>query len=176
MLLISGAPQHLACQIGARAFGYRIIGIDHGSKEEITKSSGAEHFIDFTKSKDLGESVQALTNGLGAKAVLVLTAANSAYASAMSMLSFGGTLVCVGIPEGDLVPIAQAFPGTILQKEQRIVGSAVGNRREAIETLALAQRGIVKLHSRTAKMDELTKVFEEMHAGKLQGRVVLELD
>jgi len=34
--------------------------------------------------------------------VLVLTAANAAYASSMGMLKFGGTLVCVGLPEGEL--------------------------------------------------------------------------
>lgn len=93
----------------------------------------------------------------------------------MGTLSFGGTLVCVGIPEGELQPIATAFPGPLLQKEQRIVGSAVGNRREAIETLDLAARGLVKTHFRTVPMDQLTSVFEEMEKGAIQGRVVLDL-
>jgi propanol-preferring alcohol dehydrogenase len=39
-----------------------------------------------------------------------LTAANLAYASGMSMLRFGGSLVCVGVPDGTLEPIATAFP------------------------------------------------------------------
>lgn len=51
----------------------------------------------------------------------------------------------------------------------------MGDRREAIETLEFAERGIVKTHFRTAKMDALTKVFEEMDRGELQGRVVLDL-
>jgi propanol-preferring alcohol dehydrogenase len=63
----------------------------------------------------------------------------------------------------------------MVAKEQRVVGSAVGNRKEAIETLDLAARGIIKTHFRTAKMDELTGIFEEMHQGKIQGRVVLDL-
>jgi alcohol dehydrogenase, propanol-preferring len=93
----------------------------------------------------------------------------------MGMLRFGGTLVCVGLPEGDLKPIATAFPQVMVAKAQRIVGVAVGDRREAIETLELAERGVVKVHFRTAKMGELTGVFEEMDRGELKGRVVLDL-
>lgn len=59
--------------------------------------------------------------------------------------------------------------------EQRIVGSAVGNRREAIETLDLAARGIIKTHYTTAKMEELTGIFEKMDKGEIQGRVVLDM-
>lgn len=62
----------------------------------------------------------------------------------MDLLRFGGTLVCVGIPEGDLVAIAKAFPQTLIAQAQKIVGVAVGNRQEAIETLELASRGIIK--------------------------------
>lgn len=93
----------------------------------------------------------------------------------MTLLRFGGTLVCVGLPEGELKPIATAFPQVMVAKEQKIVGVAVGNRQEALETLDYAARGIIKTHFRTAKMDELTSVFGEMERGELKGRVVLEL-
>lgn len=96
--------------------GYRIIGIDQGSKEEIVKESGAEAFFDLTKfdSKALAEEVKKVTGGLGASAVIVCTAANGAYAQALDFLRFGGTLVCVGIPEGDYKAIANAFPGQLV--------------------------------------------------------------
>lgn len=70
---------HLACQIAQRSLGLRVIGVDHPSKRDLVLSSGAEHFIDHTTSKDIGAEVQALTEGYGAHAVLVLTAANPAY-------------------------------------------------------------------------------------------------
>ena len=57
-----------------------MIGIDSGSKRDIVLESGAEHFIDFTASKDVAKEVTDLTGGLGAHAVIVLTAANGAYA------------------------------------------------------------------------------------------------
>ena len=104
-----------------------------------------------------------------------MTAANAAYALALKLLRFGGTLVCVGIPEGELQAIATADPGSMVVKALTIRGVAVGDRREAIETLEFAERGIVKTHFRTEKMDQLTKVFEEMDRGELQGRVVIDL-
>jgi len=169
-----GGLGHLAVQIAARGLGLRVIGIDHGSKKDLATECGAEVFIDHTKG-NVEEEVKKATAGLGAQSVLVLTAANGAYASAMGLLKFGGTLVCVGIPEGEMQAIAAAFPQVLIAKAQKIVGVAVGNRKDAIETLDFAARGIVKTHFRTAKMEELTSVFEQMEKGELVGRVVLDL-
>lgn len=83
--------------------------------------------------------------------------------------------MCVGMPEGDMVPIAKAFPAMMVAMEQNIKGSAVGNQREAIEVLEMAARGVVKTRLRIEKMDKLTEVFQEMSEGKMQGRVVLDL-
>lgn len=93
----------------------------------------------------------------------------------MGLLSFGGTLVCVGLPEGELKPIATAFPQFLVAKAQKIVGVAVGDRREAIETLQFAERGLVKTHFETAKMEDLTGIFEKMDRGEIKGRIVLDL-
>lgn len=93
----------------------------------------------------------------------------------MDLLRFGGTLVCVGIPEGDLQPIAKAFPQTLVVKAQKIVGVAVGDRQEAVETLDLAARGVIKTHFRTEKLENLDEVFKQMEKGELNGRVVLDL-
>ncbi|OJD35949.1 alcohol dehydrogenase [Diplodia corticola] len=175
LLGAGGGLGHIAVQLGARGMSYRIIGIDHDSKEDLVLSSGAEHFLPISHGKDLPTKVQELTGGLGASAVVVLTAANAAYAQAADMLRIGGTLVCVGIPEGEPVPIAGAMPQFLVAKALKIVGVAVGDRREAIETMDFARRGIVKTHFRTEKMDALTGVFNEMEAGRVKGRVVLDL-
>ncbi|KAF2036077.1 GroES-like protein [Setomelanomma holmii] len=177
-VVISGAGGglgHLAVQFSAKGIGHRVIGIDHSSKKDLVLESGAEHFIPVDGTSDMAEAVKALTNGLGAHAVVVCTANNAAYASSLDLLRFGGRVVCVGIPEGDAVPMKSASPGMIVGKALQAVGSAVGNRKEAIETMNFAARGIVKTHYRVEKMDKLTSVFEEMHKGELKGRVVLDL-
>lgn len=71
--------------------------------------------------------------------------------------------------------IATAYPQFIVAKAQKIVGVAVGNRKEAIETLQFAERGLVKTHFTTAKPEELTSIFERMDKGEISGRVILDL-
>ena len=95
---------------------YRILGIDHGSKEKLVKECGAEAFLDVTKfdDKSIAEEVKKITGGYGAASVIVCTASNKAYAQALDFLRFGGTLVCVGMPEGDSQPIAKSFPAAMV--------------------------------------------------------------
>ncbi|KAH8593062.1 chaperonin 10-like protein [Bisporella sp. PMI_857] len=179
-IVVSGAGGglgHLAIQYAARAMGLRVIAIDHGSKEELCKECGAEVFLDFTKYNDekLVEAVKKTSGGRGVHAVIVTSAANKAYEQALKFLKPQGTLVCIGMPEGEPVPIQSAFPAIITMNQFRITGSAIGNRREAIEALEIASRGLVKCHYRLEKMEKLSSIFEEMHSGKLQGRVVLEM-
>ncbi|KAF2689119.1 GroES-like protein [Lentithecium fluviatile CBS 122367] len=170
-----GGLGHLAVQFSSKAIGHRVIGIDHSSKKDIIMESGAEHFIPVDGTTDFVQAVKDLTDGLGTHAVLVMTANNAAYGMSVDLLRFGGRVVCVGIPEGEAVPIKSALPGIMVAKSLQIVGSAVGDRREALETLDFAARGIVKTHYRVEKMDKLAEVFTEMNAGTLKGRVVLDL-
>lgn len=93
----------------------------------------------------------------------------------MDLLRFGGTLVCAGIPEGDPKPIAKAFPQLLIGKSLKIVGVAVGERKDAIEVLDLAARGVIRSHFRIEKMEKLGEVFAQMRRGEVAGRVVLEL-
>lgn len=183
-VVISGAGGglgHIATQLSSQGLGHRVIGIDDGSKEYVVKESGAEHFFDITKfpSDDggakLAQQIHSVTDGLGAHSVIVCTSSNAAYAQAMSFLRVSGVLVCVGVPENAPVPIASAKPSLIIGKQLTIVGSIVGNKKEALETLEFGARGIIKPHLRIEKMENLTSIFEEMEKGQLKGRVVLDL-
>jgi len=174
-----GGLGHLGVQIASRGMAYRVLGIDHGSKEKLVMECGAEAFIDITKfSSDeaVAEEAKRITDGMGASAVIVCTASNKAYAQALGFLRFNGTLVCVGMPEGDSEPIAKAFPAALVTSSHKIVGSAVGNQKQALEVLSLAKRGLIKTHYKTEKLENLTQVFEDMSQGKMMGRVVLDLE
>lgn len=158
----AGGLGHLACQFAGKGMGLRVIGVDAKDKEKLALDSGCEHFIGLGGEKTTAEQVKELTGGLGAHAVLVMTAANRAYAESCDMLRFGGTCVCVGIPEGKPEPIASALPQFIIAKELKIVGIAVGDRRAAIETLDFAARNLVKVHYRVEKMDKLADVSRQL--------------
>lgn len=111
----------------------------------------------------------------GAHTVIVCTAANSAYSQGVQFLRFGGTLVCVGLLVGEQKPIASASPGGLIAKQLKIMGSAVGNRVDAVEVLDLATRGVVQVHIQTVPMEELLQIFQDMKAGSLMGRAVIDL-
>jgi len=174
LLGAGGGLGHLAVQIASKGMAMRVIGVDADEKKDLVLKSGAEHFVGLGVG-DTAKAVMELTGGIGVQAVVVLTASNAAYASAPLMIKYGGRVVCVGLPEGELKPIATAFPSILVAKAQSIVGVAVGNKKDAIDVLDMAARGIVKTHFRIEKMDKLTEVFQEMEQGKLHGRVVLDL-
>jgi alcohol dehydrogenase, propanol-preferring len=129
-IAISGAGGglgHLAIQYASRAMGLRVIAVDHGSKEELCKSCGAEVFLDFLKFNDeeLVQEVKKTSGGRGAHAVIVTNEANKAYEQALKFLKPQGTLVCIGMPEGEPVPLQSAFPAVITMNQFRIVGKPI---------------------------------------------------
>jgi len=171
-----GGVGHLAVQLAAKAFGQRVIGIDQSAKRNVTRDSGAEEFIDVAQSSgDMVAEVKKITGGLGAHAVIVCAASNAAYAQGVELLRPGGTLVGVGMPGGEPIPIATARPSLMAQNELKITGSILGNQQDAKAVLELAARGIISLHYKTKRLEDLTQVFQDMKKGSLVGRVVIDL-
>jgi alcohol dehydrogenase, propanol-preferring len=179
-VLVSGAGGglgHLAVQY-ARALGCRVVGIDHPSKEAIVKEIGADVYVDFTKfdgDEELVKYVKAVTGGGGVKIALGCSSSHKAYKQAVNMLDVRGVLVCMGVPEGDDVPMQGAKIALMVQKELTMFAIKAGNRLEAVEAVAVAAAGKVKTRYQLRRMDELTSVFGEMERGKINGRVVIDL-
>jgi propanol-preferring alcohol dehydrogenase len=171
-----GGLGHLGIQY-AKAHGARVLGIDAASKEEFSRSLGADVFLDFRKypePADLTAKIHEVTGG-GARIALMCVSTQSAYDQAMNWLGFRGKLVILGVPEGDVVPIAGAVAGIMIGNETSIIALKTGNRLEAKEALDIVAAGHVTPHYELKKMEELTQVFDDMHAGKFQGRVVIDL-
>ncbi len=178
-MVISGAGGglgHIAVQLAAKGMGLRVIGIDYPSKKELVMECGAEHFIDSTalSSEEQAKKVKEIT-GIGAQAVIMVNSSNEAYAASLPMLKFNGVMVCAGLPEGNLEPIKTAAPAFMITRGISILGVAVGNRREAIECMQMAARGVVKTKVEVRKLDQLEQTFKDMEERKVLGRVVLDL-
>jgi propanol-preferring alcohol dehydrogenase len=107
----------------AKTMGLHVLAVDHGSKEDFCKELGADAFIDFTNFNDAGliEETKRLTKG-GAHAILVSNSSSKAYDQAMDLLRFGGTLVCVGLPEANADPIGGAIPASMIMRSLTIKG------------------------------------------------------
>ncbi|EST07927.1 Alcohol dehydrogenase GroES-like protein [Kalmanozyma brasiliensis GHG001] len=169
-----GGLGHLAVQY-ARAAGYRIIAIDTGDdKRQLCESLGAEKFIDFKTSKNLVEDIKAATpDGFGPQAAVVAASGAAAYEQALDYIRPRGVLVAVGLP-GQADIKANVF--FTVFRSVRIVGSYVGNRQDAQEALDIAASGRVKTTFKTLGLSQLPQVFDDMHSGKIAGRIVLDID
>lgn len=169
-----GGLGHLAVQYAVAA-GYRVIAIDTGDdKRKLAESLGAERFIDFKTTKNLTEDVKAATpDGYGPHAAVVAASSASGYETALDYIRSRGTLVAVGLPGGTDIKANVFF--TVF-RAVKIVGSYVGNRQDAIESLQIAAAGKVKTHYKTLGLSDLPKVYEDMHSGRITGRIVLDID
>ncbi|KKA21449.1 Alcohol dehydrogenase [Rasamsonia emersonii CBS 393.64] len=167
-----GGLGHLAVQY-ARAHGASVIGVDKGDdKRAFVLSLGAAEFIDFTKTPDVIQEVQRITNG-GAHAVVVTAGNAKAFAHAAEMLRVGGTLSCVGIPPGR--PFLETPISTIVIRGLKITGNLVGSLKECLEAVELTRRGIVTPNVSVRPFKELPQVYEELEKGDISGRIVLQV-
>lgn len=155
-----GGLGHLAVQY-AKALGCKVIALDVGSKEQLCKEVGADVFLDVTaseKDEELVAKVKEVTGGGGPKAVIGCSSSHRAYAQAAYMLDVRGTLVCLGVPEGEDLPMGGARIGLMVSNELTILALKAGNRLDAIETVDVAASGKVKTQYELKKMEDLTKV------------------
>ncbi len=89
----------------------------------------------------------------------------------IAALRKGGRYVLVGLYGGEL---AHPLP-PIAQRAIGIVGSYVGNLRELKEVVALAKKGKLKpIPVETRAADQASRALEDLKAGKVLGRVVLD--
>ncbi len=54
-------------------------------------------------------------------------------------------------------------------------GSIVGTRLDLQESLQFAEEGKVRATVNRANLDDINDIFARMHAGKIDGRVVMEI-
>jgi propanol-preferring alcohol dehydrogenase len=91
-----GGLGSLACQY-ATAMGLDIIAIDGGDeKRDMTKKLGAQHFVDFTKSKNIVSDVKAATpDGLGPHAVILVAVNEKPFQQAAEVCPYIRNSSCI---------------------------------------------------------------------------------
>ena len=148
-----------------------MIAIDGGEeKRKLCADLGADHWIDFTTTKDIIGAVKAVTGGRGAHAAVVTTASSSGYTDAIDYLRENGRLMAVGLPAKATLDASIFF--TVF-KSITIHGSYVGNRQDAVEAMEIAASGKVKCFYQKRELKDIGEVYDLMGKGKIAGRIVL---
>ena len=150
--------------------GLHVAAVDVGDdKLELAKRLGAE----LTVNAAAGDPAAVIQKQVGgAHGVLVTAVSQKVFRQAIDMLRRGGTCALVGLPPGD-------FPTPIFDvvlKGLTIRGSIVGTRKDLEESLQFAAEGKVKATVETQPLDAINDVFERLRNGKVNGRVVLNLE
>ncbi|KAF9530159.1 mannitol-1-phosphate dehydrogenase MPDH1 [Crepidotus variabilis] len=167
-----GGLGHLAVQY-AKYMGRRVIAIDTGDdKHKLVKDLGADVWLDFKESKDIVADIKKATGGKGAHAAIVTTASSSGYTQAVDYLREGGSLMAVGLPGTAKLEASIFF--TVF-KSITIQGSYVGNRQDAVEAIDIAASGAVKCFYKKSTLSNIAQVYEDLSAGKIAGRIVLDV-
>jgi len=163
-----GGLGHMAVQYG-KAMGLNVAAVDVAAdKLELAKTLGADLAINAADENPV-KVVQKSFGG--AHGVLVSAVNRAAFDQAVGMLRKRGTAVLVGLPPGTFeLPI---FETVLFRKTIR--GSIVGTRNDLAEALRFAAEGKVRPHFSSDRLENINDIFREMLAGRIEGRIVLEL-
>ena len=164
-----GGLGHVAIQY-AKAMGLKVAAIDIAAdKLALARETGADLAVNAL-ANDAVDKVLTATGG-GAHGVLVTAVSTAAFAQALKMVRRKGTVSLVGLPPGEFpMPIFD-----VVLKRVTVRGSIVGTRRDLDEAIAFAADGKVKAEVTKVPLSQINDVFERMKAGKIDGRMVLDL-
>ena len=106
----------------------------------------------------------------GVQVAIVTVPVIQAYDEAFKSIKRGGRIVAVALPKENLsIPI----PNLII-KENQLIGSFVGTRKDMQEALELAKVRQIICKVEKCRLEDINEVFDKMHHFKLSGRVVID--
>lgn len=163
-----GGLGHMAVQY-AKAMGMNVAAVDiDDGKLELARRLGAEVTVnacELDPARYLKEQIG------GAHGALVTAVSPKAFEQAMGMTRRGGTIALNGLPPGD-------FPLSIFDmvlNGTTVRGSIVGTRQDLQEALDFAGEGKVRATVSTDCLENINDVFAQMRQGKIEGRVVIDM-
>lgn len=106
----------------------------------------------------------------GVEAAIVTVPLIAAFEQAFDSVKRCGRVVGVGMPKGNLsFPIMRWVTTGI-----ELIGATLGSREDLREALQLAKEHGIECRVEKRALKEINSVFDEMAAGKINGRVVLD--
>ncbi|MDR5865483.1 alcohol dehydrogenase AdhP [Halomonas koreensis] len=163
-----GGLGHMAVQY-AKAMGLNVAAVDiDDAKLALARRLGASVTVNALTT----DPVAYLRREIGgAHGVLVTAVSPKAFEQAQGMVRRGGTISLNGLPPGDFpLPIFDTVLNGITVR-----GSIVGTRQDLQEALDFAGEGKVKATVHGDRLENINDVFQRMIDGRIEGRVVLDM-
>ena len=163
-----GGLGHMAVQY-AKAMGLNVAAVDvDEDKLRLARQLGALVTVNAATTDPAAYLKKEIG---GAHGALVTAVSPKAFEQAIGMVRRGGTVSLNGLPPGQ-------FPldifGMVLNGIT-VRGSIVGTRLDLAEALAFAEQAKVAATVASDRLDNINDIFARMHAGQIEGRVVLDM-
>ena len=156
-------------QYAKNVFGAHVIAVDVNEGQlEFAEKYGADLCVNPLK-EDVAEF--AMKKVGGAHGAVVTAVNKAAFNAAVDSVRAGGTIAAVGLPPEDM---ELSIPRLVLDGI-RLVGSLVGTRKDLEEAFQFGAEGKVLPQCHMRKMEDINDIFDEMLAGKIRGRMVIDL-
>ncbi|MFX4002749.1 alcohol dehydrogenase AdhP [Streptococcus suis] len=166
----AGGLGNLAVQYAKKVFNAHVIAVDiNNDKLELAKEVGADVTINGLEVEDVPGYIKEITGG-GVHSTVVTAVSKVAFNQAIDSVRAGGYVVAVGLPSEymDLSIVKTVLDGI------KVVGSLVGTRKDLEEAFHFGAMGLVVPVVQKRPVEDAEAVFDEMAAGTIQGRMVLD--
>ena len=166
----AGGLGNLAVQYAKKVFNAHVIAVDiNNDKLALAKEVGADIVINGREVDDVPGLIKEKTNG-GAHSSVVTAVSKVAFNQAVDSVRAGGRVVAVGLPSEmmDLSIVKTVLDGI------QVIGSLVGTRKDLEEAFQFGAEGLVVPVVEKRPVEDAVDVFDEMEAGTIQGRMVLD--
>lgn len=165
----AGGLGNLAVQYAKKVFNAHVVAVDiNNDKLALAKEVGADIVINGHEVEDVAALIQEKTDG--AHSAVVTAVSKVAFNQAVDSVRAGGRVVAVGLPSEmmDLSIVKTVLDGI------QVIGSLVGTRKDLEEAFQFGAEGLVVPVVQKRPVSDAVDVFDEMEAGTIQGRMVLD--
>ena len=165
----AGGLGNLAVQYAKKVFNAHVVAVDiNNDKLALAKEVGADIVINGHEVDDVTALIQEKTGG--AHSAVVTAVSKVAFNQAVDSVRAGGRVVAVGLPSEmmDLSIVKTVLDGI------QVIGSLVGTRKDLEEAFQFGAEGLVVPVVQKRPVSDAVDVFDEMEAGTIQGRMVLD--
>jgi len=168
LVLGVGGLGHLGIQLVRAMTPARVFAADNRpDRLRFAEEVGAEGGF-LTDDPAFVDSIRAACGGEGVDAVIDFVGEATTPDLALGVLRRGGTYSIVGYGGVLTVPTV-----SMITQEYRLLGNFVGTYTDLTELVSLAQRGIVRVHTRTYPLEKVAEAVDDLRHGRVVGRAVL---